>query len=232
MLRDSPPSTIPPPPPSLCKSLLVNSHFTAYPGCVQASNATANSTLNSFRFKSYDLLLLLIITSLGLIKHTLTPTLTLTLTYHLPLPIRQSVQKICDEVRKKQLDRKILCNQQRIRNDSIEQGRMLRYNRLRAGGDDEVEDETEGKIHDVAKLLRSGRLILGTIGLHVRLHSRLLGCFGVFYAQAMVDFPLILDSASCRLEVLTALRLLMAWETVRRSCRPILRSRLPRGLEA
>ena len=51
------------------------------------------------------------------------------------------------------------------RRDSIEQGRRLRYNRLRAGGDDEVEDETVGKIHDVAKLLRSGRLILGTIGL-------------------------------------------------------------------
>ena len=51
------------------------------------------------------------------------------------------------------------------RRDSIEQGRRLRYNRLRAGGDDEVEGETEGKIHDVAKLLRSGRLILGTIGL-------------------------------------------------------------------
>ena len=51
------------------------------------------------------------------------------------------------------------------RRDSIEQGRRLRYNRLRARGDDEVEGETEGKIHDVAKLLRSGRLILGTIGL-------------------------------------------------------------------
>ena len=36
---------------------------------------------------------------------------------------------------------------------------------MRAGGDDEVEGETEGKTHDVAKLLRSGRLILGTIGL-------------------------------------------------------------------
>ena len=83
-----PPRPSPPPPP-LCKSLLVNSHFTAYPGCVQASNVTANSTLNSFRFKSYDVLLLLIITLLGLIKHTLTPTLTLTLTltYHLPLPL-------------------------------------------------------------------------------------------------------------------------------------------------
>ena len=79
VLRDSPPPTVPPPP--LCKSLLVNSHFTAYPGCVQASNVTANSTLNSFRFKSYDVLLLLIITLLGLIKHTLT------LTYHLPLPL-------------------------------------------------------------------------------------------------------------------------------------------------
>ena len=51
------------------------------------------------------------------------------------------------------------------RRDSIEQGRRLRYNRLHAGGDDEVEGETEGKTHDVAKLLRSGRLILGTIGL-------------------------------------------------------------------
>ena len=36
---------------------------------------------------------------------------------------------------------------------------------MRAGGDDEVEGETEGKTHDVAKLLRSGRLILGIIGL-------------------------------------------------------------------
>ena len=110
--------TVPPdrsPPPPLCKSLLVNSYFTAYPGCVQASNATANCKLNSFRFKSYDVLLLLIITLLGLIKHTLTLTLTLTLTYYLPLPIRQSVQKICNEVRKKQLYQEILCNQQRIR---------------------------------------------------------------------------------------------------------------------
>ena len=49
--------TVPPDRP-LCKSLLVNSHFTAHPGCEQASNATANSTLNSFRFKSYDVLLL------------------------------------------------------------------------------------------------------------------------------------------------------------------------------
>ena len=99
-------ATVPPPCVNLC-------HFTAYPGCVQASNATVNSTLNSFRFKSYDVLLLLIITLLGLIKHTLT------LTYHLPLPIRQSVQKICDEVRKKQLDQEILCNQQRIRNPRL-----------------------------------------------------------------------------------------------------------------
>ena len=110
MLRDSPSPTVP-----LGKSLLVNSHFTAYPGCVQASNATASSTLNSFWFKSYDVLLLLIITLLGLIKHTLT----LTLTYHLPLPIRQLVQKIRDDVRKKQLDQKILCNQQRIRNPRL-----------------------------------------------------------------------------------------------------------------
>ena len=105
----------PPRPSPLCKSLLVNSHFTAYPGCVQSSNATSNSTLNSFRFKSYDVLLLLIITLLGLIKHTLT----LTLSYHLPLPIRQSVQKICNEVRKKQLYQEILCNQQRIRNPRL-----------------------------------------------------------------------------------------------------------------
>ena len=33
--------------------------------------------------------------------------------------IRQSVQKICDEVRKKQLDQEILCNQQRIRNPKL-----------------------------------------------------------------------------------------------------------------
>ena len=59
------------------------------------------------------------------------------------------------------------------RRDSIEQRRKLRYNRLRAGGDDEVEGETEGetdcKIYDIAKLLRSGRLILGTIGLGEKL---------------------------------------------------------------
>ena len=36
---------------------------------------------------------------------------------------------------------------------------------MHAGGDDEVEGETEGKTHDVAKLLRPGRLISGTIGL-------------------------------------------------------------------
>ena len=34
-------------------------------------------------------------------------------------PIRQSVQKICDEVRKKQLYQEILCNQQRIRNPRL-----------------------------------------------------------------------------------------------------------------
>ena len=34
-------------------------------------------------------------------------------------PIRQSVQKICDEVRKKQLDQESLCNQQRIRNPRL-----------------------------------------------------------------------------------------------------------------
>ena len=34
-------------------------------------------------------------------------------------PIRQSVQKICDEVRKKQLDQEILCNQQRICNPRL-----------------------------------------------------------------------------------------------------------------
>ena len=33
---------------------------------------------------------------------------------------------------------------------------------------------------------------------NVRLHSRLLGRFGVLYAQVMVDLPLILDSAGCR----------------------------------
>ena len=49
------------------------------------------------------------------------------------------------------------------RRDSIEQGRRLRYNRLRAAGDDEVEGETESKTHDVAKLLRPGRLILSTL---------------------------------------------------------------------
>ena len=49
------------------------------------------------------------------------------------------------------------------RRDFIEQGRRLRYNRLRARGDDEVEGETEGKTHDDAKLLRPDRLILGTI---------------------------------------------------------------------
>ena len=52
------------------------------------------------------------------------------------------------------------------RRDSIEQGRRLRYNRLRAGGDDEIEGETVDKIYDIAKLLRSGRLIsryLGTV---------------------------------------------------------------------
>ena len=54
---------------------------------------------------------------LGLIKHTLT--LILNPTYHLPLPIRQSVQKICDEVRKKQLDQEILCKQKRIRNPRL-----------------------------------------------------------------------------------------------------------------
>ena len=32
----------------------------------------------------------------------------------------------------------------------------------------------------------------------VRLRSRLLGCFGVLYAQVMIDLPLILDSAGCR----------------------------------
>ena len=48
MLMDSPPRPSP-----LCKSLLVNSHFTTHPGCLQASNAAVNSTLNSFRFKSY-----------------------------------------------------------------------------------------------------------------------------------------------------------------------------------
>ena len=33
--------------------------------------------------------------------------------------IRQSVQKICDEVWKKKLDQEILCNQQRIRNPRL-----------------------------------------------------------------------------------------------------------------
>ena len=55
------------------------------------------------------------------------------------------------------------------RRDSIEQRRRLRYNKLRAGGEDEVEGETDCKIHDIAKLLRSGRLILGTLGLGVKL---------------------------------------------------------------